>query len=160
VVRQSPTGRRKLVWRWPSGQETTDAELGDPVSGSTRYFACVYDETAGTPELVGQMLLEAGGTCGKKPCWRARRSGLIYKDLTAAADGVRKLIIRPGISSKAKIKLLAKGANAPAIDLPLAQDPTVTVQLANSDGMCREARFSTPALRNDATRFKDKDDGP
>jgi hypothetical protein len=50
-----------------------------------------------------------------------------------------------------------KGVNVPLPPLPLAQDPTVTVQLRNGSGACWMAHYSS-AVVNDATRFKGRAD--
>jgi hypothetical protein len=42
--------------------------------------------------------------------------------------------------------------------LPLVQDPTVTVQLKNDAGICWDADYSPPALRNVQSEFRDKSD--
>jgi hypothetical protein len=40
--------------------------------------------------------------------------------------------------------------------LPLAQDPTVTVQLRSSGGACFGAAYTAPARKSDATQFRDQ----
>jgi len=42
--------------------------------------------------------------------------------------------------------------------LPLDQNPTVTVQLKNDQGICWEADYTAPAITNEQVQFRDKSD--
>lgn len=155
---------RKVVWRWRAGAATDLALFGDPL-GTTDYRLCVYDESGGTPVLVGELAVPAGNGCGGAPCWQLARKGFKYKASTLEPDGVRLLRLRPGDDGKASIVLRASGENAPLFSLPLAQDPTVVVQLRNGLGNCWESRFSAPAILNEVRPsgvgiFKDVSDEP
>jgi hypothetical protein len=108
------------------------------------------------------MELEAppGGLCKDKPCWKATKPGFAYKDPTLNNDGLLQIQLVSGVAGKAKVVVKGKGFNLPmpppaGLGL-LHQDPTVTVQLSNSDGVCWEAEFSTPAKKNDLKQFNDK----
>ena len=45
--------------------------------------------------------------------------------------------------SHRKIKLKAKGANVAPPAIPLDKDPSVLLEIGNSDGFCWQATFST-----------------
>ena len=65
------------------------------------------------------------------------------------------LLDAKGGAGTASLLLKAQGTNLPPLALPLDQDPSVTVQLQQSGGVCWEATFAAPPARNDATQFKD-----
>jgi hypothetical protein len=133
------------------------SELGEPASGTTDYSLCIYDESGGTPSRVASLTVPPGGTCRGKPCWRARKNGLIYKDAAGTAAGVTRIGLRAGATGKTKASLKARGPNVPAM-ADFAQDPRVLVQMSNGSGTCWETTHAAPAGRNDSTRFKDRAD--
>ena len=95
--------------------------------------------------------------CAGRPCWRETGSGFRYDDPELTPDGLRQVVLREGLAAgKAKIFVKGKGANLPMPSLPLAQP--VLVQLHNSDGLCWEATYSAPALKNQTDQFRDKAD--
>ena len=66
-------------------------------------------------------------------------------------------MLREGLDAgKSKIIVKGKGLNLDMPPLPL--DPPVRVQLRNSAGMCWEACYSAPAIRNQTYQFKDRAD--
>lgn len=159
-----------FLWKWIKGAATTQTELGaDPVGGSTSYAICAYDETAGTPNLSLELLVNRGGDlCSGKPCFKSiggdppGGKGWKYKDKPTSADGVLKLVLKGGDAGRAKIIVKAKGTSLP---LPgpasgtayFNQDAAVTVQLLSNDGgACFESTFTTPAKKSEAEQFKDK----
>jgi cysteine-rich repeat protein len=134
------------------------AELGDPVSGGTRYGVCLYD---GAGVLAGELqVARAGETCGKKPCWKRRgESGLAYADPSAADSGVVKVSARGGSTGKGRLSLAArnkasKGQTAlPALAAGLAGETAARVQVATSDAACFELAIGT-VKQADPTRFQ------
>jgi hypothetical protein len=60
------------------------------------------------------------------------------------------------LEGAAQISLKAIGGNLPMPMLPLVQDAAVTVQLKNDQGICWEADYTAPALKNDQVEFRDK----
>jgi hypothetical protein len=150
--------RDRLVWRWRRGAETLPAEFGDPVTGTTEYALCLYDQTAGVPSLVLGVQVPPGGTCADRPCWRPTRvGGFRYRDPDLTRGGVRGIFLRPGVAGRARVAVRARGIPLPLPTMPLAQDPTVTVQLVNSEGQCWEANYSS-ALSNTNLLFKARAD--
>ena len=88
-------------------------------------------------------------------CWTASASSYRYSAATGGTVSVR-LRVKP--SGAGDISVATRGAAAFAPSLPLAQDPSLTVQLRSSEGTCWSAAFAAPASRNDAAMFKDASD--
>jgi hypothetical protein len=164
LIRQSDSdpAKNRLTSKMIKMEATDLASFGDPVSpAGTTYTFCVYDETAGIPSLALEAMIPPAGLCGGKQCWKAAgTNGFRYSDKTAAADGIDKIILKPGTAGKPKIIVKGKGANLDAPPVPLQQDQTVIAQLKNNwlAGECWETRFSGPAKKNDDKLFKDKND--
>jgi cysteine-rich repeat protein len=154
-----PDKRDVLTWKLTKGDATTAGDFGNPVNGATTYDLCVYDTAAATPTLVMQATIPPGGVCKNKPCWKTAGSGgangFRYSDSLTGNDGIRKVILKPGLAGKAKIILKGKGAGLPMPALPFAQDPALTVQMKSSDGVCWSTAYDAPAVKNDADQFKD-----
>src|SRR5262245_45346613 len=135
------------------------SDLGQPVSGSTRYDVCIYDQARG---LVGGMTVDrAGQTCGTRPCWKALdTTGYRYSDKTAFANGIQSITAKSGAAGKGSVKL--KGANrtskgqtalptgiANALQAPNGQ---ATLQVVTDDAGCFEAVLTT-VRKNTAVQF-------
>jgi hypothetical protein len=148
----------QLLWKWLNGGATSTAAFGDPLT-TTDYGLCIYDATAGTPSLVFQATAPAGGLCGGNSCWKAVGKGFKYTAKVPAppSDGLQSIILNAGASGQAKVIVQGKGGELPLPSLPLAQDPTVTVQLRNTIGQCWEAEYTT-AVRNEPGLFNAKSD--
>jgi hypothetical protein len=155
ITNGAPNEKDRLGWSWVNGAATTVADFGDPTA-TTSYRLCGYDRTAGTPALVFSTGVAAGGTCDGKPCWRASKTGFRYRDRSAGAEGVRQVVLKAGAAGKSKIQVRGQGPKLALPALPLAQGPSVTVQLRSSGGQCWEASYDAPAKRNDASNFKDR----
>lgn len=162
IVRDSgKNSRDRLVWRWSKGNAPIST-FGDPVT-TTEYALCVYDRSGGNATLVQVATVPPGGSCRGKPCWKAFNRGFKYRDRDAGQAGVKSIVLKGSVGTRAKIRLRAKGDHL-ALPAPadserfFDQDPAVTVQLANSNGFCWQATYDTPAQRNRADRFKDKSD--
>jgi cysteine-rich repeat protein len=144
----------KLRWKWIKGEELLFSELGAP-STTSEYALCVYDTSSGTPDLVSSLVIPPNAF------WQPKKNGFKYKDKTLTNDGVQKITLKIGSAGKAKADLKAKGVNLPT-PAPFGpsqffeQDPSVTVQLINSDGTCLTSEFTGPANKNDGQQFKDK----
>jgi len=150
-----------MTWKWLKGAATLAGALGDPLT-VTDYSLCVYDETAGVPGLVITGVAAAGGICADKPCWKALgqppgAKGYKFKD-KAAPNRIFQLLVKPNNAGKAKMLVKSKGVDLGLVSAPLLpfdQDPTLTVQVVNSDGECWDASYSAPAMKNLATQFQD-----
>jgi DNA-binding beta-propeller fold protein YncE len=129
---------------------TSQSDFGDPVSGSTRYDVCVYDQAGA---LVGDMTVDrAMQTCGTQPCWKTVSTiGYRYTDKTASGDGMKSIVAKSGVAGTGSVKL--KGANrsskgqtslptgiAAALQAPNAQ---ATLQVVTDDAGCFDAVLTT-----------------
>lgn len=145
---------RLLLWDWLNGTTST-AQLGDPVTGSTSYAICLYDDG----NLKSGYVVLSGGTCGTQACWKATSTtGFRYKNPATDADGIFKVRLRAGTGT-AKIKVKGKGPNL-SVPLPITQSTAVTVQLVKNPGSgpeCWSSAFVPPPLINTSQRFKDRE---
>jgi len=141
--------RDRLTWKWVKGDATTLADLGDPVGGAG-YELCVYDESAGVPDLVSRTVVPGGAG------WSATSRGYKFRDSTVQHGGVRAMTLKDGDTAKASITVVAKGGLLATPALPLHQDPTVVVQLIGTQA-CFEARYST-SRENDGVKFRARGD--
>jgi len=144
-----------LQWRWNNGSATTIADFGDP-RATTDYQLCIYDGTG----LVLSAAAPAGGTChNASPCWRTTEFGFDYTDGELTPDGLQQLRLKQGLDGAASIRV--KGRNV-LLDPPTPPlGSPVTVQLSNSEGVCWEAVYGAPFLKNVGApkpAFKDKAD--
>jgi hypothetical protein len=144
-----------VTWRWRTTGNIAIADFGDPVN-TTDYSFCVY--AGASPTLIMELRAPAGGTCGTKPCWKSKGAkGFRYKDKDRTPDGITKLVLRTSVAPLSDIVLRARGANVPIPPLNLTQP--VIAQLQKDDGPeCWEAVYSAPPLKNNASKFQDKND--
>lgn len=158
TIRKGPLDARDAItWKWLQGDATSPADLGDPVTGGTGFTLCVYDRDAGATSLALRAAMPAGGACGGKPCWRAiAGGGFAYKDADLTPGGIAKATLKPGGAGAAKAILKGTGSRLDAPSLPLAADPSVTVQLFADTGACFGASYPGAASDNGDTRFKAK----
>lgn len=155
--------RNKLKWKWAKGLSAlTLGELGDPVNGSTDYRLCVYDESASVPVLKLNALVESGGTCPLRACWRAQgTTGWKYGNSAGNGTGVSRLTLKGGEVGRPSVQLAGKGANL-ALPEPhsasdyFQQDGQVIVQLqSTSSSSCWQALFAvTDTKKNEGNEFK------
>ena len=144
----------RLQWTWAAGAATAKADFGNPAATPTDYTLCVYD---GGGNVVSSAHAPGGGSCDGKPCWKETGSGFKYRKRDLAGSGLvnsLQVVLKAGAAGKAKIGVIEKGGPVPT--LPLAQP--ARVQLVNGAGICWEAGYGAPALRSDASQFKDKND--
>jgi len=147
-------GKDQVKWTWQKGEAFTAEELGDPL-GTTSYALCIYDHHASAPELVMNMGVTPNGG------WKSKGSkGWQLKDARGVFAGIQKLQLKAGDAGKTKAQIKAKGASIPmplvfSADQFFAKDPTVTVQLINSNGICWTSDF-TDTKKNTPTLFKGK----
>lgn len=148
IKKKTPDTGDTVKWKWVKGAATGLGDFGDPPA-STDWVACLYDGLG-----VGRLRLRmpAGGTCGAKPCWKAKgTTGFAYGDKERTPDGVRKLTLASGIAGKAKIALAAKGDDVP-LTPALGYGLPVRFQL-QGNGQCWEAVYGV-AQENTAAQFK------
>lgn len=145
----------KMSWQWSKGEAFAQVDLGDP-SLDTRYTFCVYDTTGGVGSLATSLSIP-GASAG----WKSKGSkGWNYSDSSASQDGIKKLQLKPGAAGKTKVKMSGLGASLP-LPSPFSgsemfnEDPSVTVQLLNTDGECWTSAFDVGGTSaNSPTTFK------
>jgi ELWxxDGT repeat protein/cysteine-rich repeat protein len=130
----------------------TGSGLGNPVL-QTDYQLCVWQDAGGSPSLILDPFVPAGGTCGSNPCWKQQGKTFKYKDNSGSADGIRRITLKELNSGDTKVQFKGKGAALGVPALPLTH--IVRVQLHSSDGLCLTTDFSAPAIKNTSTQFKD-----
>lgn len=160
LVKESQPGKEKLLAKLKKLDATILPEdFGDPVSGSTAYALCVFDQD---DTLAGSLeIARAGETCAGKACWRATGFGWQYKDKDAIADGVSKLELRGGPSGKGQLQVKAgnkasKGQSSLPLGLAsgLLSSTSVRLQLVGSDApQCFEATLDQ-VVRQEPDLFK------
>lgn len=139
-----------LKWSWTKGSATALADFGNPVA-TDAYFLCVYD--AGV--RVSSTTLPAGGTCGKNPCWAAKKTSFNYKDAELTPDGALTAKLVAGAAGKAAISVQAKGVNLETPN-PTSLTGPIRVQLQRAGGgVCFESVFGAPFKRNAKGTFSD-----
>ncbi len=150
IKSRTPNTGDQVQFKWSKGAATGVAEFGSPTT-TDAYALCVFN-----PGLVLQLDAPAGGVCGTSQCWKTLGiKGFAYKDSLRTPDGVDKVLLKAGLSAKAKVQLKGKGPNLPALPLPLSLP--ATVQLQSQNGTCFEGVFtSTGQQLNTATDFKGK----
>jgi hypothetical protein len=144
-----------IKWSWRLGELTTTVELGNPIT-TDEYVLCIYDGRSGTPTLLSQLTAPTG------LLWRPKgNKGFGYKDKTRSNDGLQNIRLRAGDNGRAKMLVKARGGVIPmwAPFTPLAMfegNPSVIVNLVNSQGWCWGSEFPFPltARKNTRTDFK------
>ena len=149
TVRKHPTDpdRDSFSWTWKGGLPVALSDFGAPTS-ATDMSLCVYDKEG----LKMSSTIPAGESCQGDGCWRMRRSGWSYRDPMHANDGIHRVQLKPGDSSKASIKITGRGEDLGMSTLDIENH--VTVRLKRDDGTgCWESHYHFPASRTD-TRYK------
>jgi hypothetical protein len=123
--------RKKLQWRWSSGDDTVHDDFGVP-DDDTDYVLCIYTDDGAGAELATDLVVGAGSR------WSATGSGFQYRDPAASRDGVKGIKLVAKSRSRGSIKLKAAGATLPLNASTIAAGAAVTVQWVSSDGVCWE----------------------
>jgi type 1 glutamine amidotransferase len=144
----------QMKWKWIKGEAVAMADLGDP-NLTTTYTLCVYDQESGIATLKTAL------TVTPNPLWGLKgSSGWQYSDRAHARSGVQKALITTGAQGRTKASVRARGENLPipepeSNEAYFTQDPGVTVQLTNTDGVCWTTEL-TAARKNTGGLFKAK----
>jgi hypothetical protein len=166
TIKKHPTDDAKdqVKWKWAKGSATDPTEFGDPTDplANNGYALCIYNFVVNASVRVSAISLPPGGTCGTKPCWKAKPTGFTYKDKLLTPDGALSAAFKgkgslfPG---KAQVKVTAKGSNIQMPDLNTFTTGPITVQAQRADGgICFEAVYSSPFKKNEDGKFVDKAD--
>jgi len=156
VVRDRENPAKNVInWSWKRGGVVTPEDLGNPTV-DTDYALCVYDESAGTPALVGSYVIPAGGSG-----WKATPAAVKYVERSGSADGVIVLKARSiAAAGTSGARLRASGTNLALPDafsptMLFNQDTLVVAQLLNSTGACWHSEFGAGATqKNTGLLFK------
>jgi hypothetical protein len=163
AISEKKPGKEKLTAKLSGfGAATTQADLGNPASGTTVYRLCVYNPV----DVVAVALTvdRAGENCGPKakPCWKDKGGkGWSYKDPLAEASGVRGLAATSGASGKGKLQVKAgnntaknQAALPTGLAMMLQATTSVTLQVSTSDAQCFQSPLT--ATIADGEQFKAK----
>jgi 6-phosphogluconolactonase (cycloisomerase 2 family) len=136
----------RLTFAWRRGAATTLADLGNPITGTTRYRLCVYDSVGDVTTLRTSAATASDASCsGIGGCWLAVRRGLYYQDASGTPGVLASLALRPGEDGQAGVRarVAADGLVLPA--LPFT--PPVSALVLNSDGGCWGSTFGLENVR-------------
>lgn len=127
-----------VTWKWARGSATTLADFGNPLADGTYRF-CIYDDD----ELVLGAAIPEGGTCGAKPCWKAKGAkGFAYTDGTTANDGIKSIVLRAGDAGKASITVKGQGEALRGPELPFREVGRGLAQIVAGNGVCWETPYA------------------
>ncbi len=142
-----------FTWKWANGAATSLADFGDPTAGDG-YEVCLYDAGG----LIASATAPAAGLCEGRPCWRARKTGFVYKDRLRSPDGLQSMSLKAGEDGRASILVQGRGASLAVPALTALASP-LTVQLQTTTGVCWSARYQfPPALKQTPVLFRDRAD--
>ena len=148
-----------LTWTWAKGSLTNASDFGDPVN-TDDYTLCIYQDATDAPEIVLRAKAPAGGTCGRRACWRGvgrppGAKGFKYANRYATPDGLTRIDLRPGPSGKSRVVVRGKGPSLRLPPFPLTLP--VLVQLQSENGECWEAEYGASGIRkNDSQKLMGK----
>jgi len=135
-----------LKWKWKNGVATSLADYGDPIN-SDEYALCLYDEDNDVPTLVVEQVIDPGGTCGGKSCWKGSPRMYKYNSKgVVTSHGVGNLKLKRGEDGKASIAAKAKGIGLELPAAPLQADSHITMQLISQPGECWETVFDATSV--------------
>jgi len=155
IKNKTDDNKDKLIWKWIKGLATSQTEFADPTT-TADYTLCVY--SGASDDLVASVSVPPSNTL-----WTLLSTkGYKYKDPAGSQSGIQKIILKGSTGNKAKILMKGKGIGLP--DLPVADNPTlaldlpVLVQMVNTDnGLCFEAEYdSADVKKNVPEKFKAK----
>jgi hypothetical protein len=150
VKDRTPDDRDIVVWKFNKFVDGTEAaDFGTPTEPlEAGYHFCIFqdldpDPQVMDPQLVGHVQIPAG------PPWLAAGTGYKYKLQTSAPKGLLTAALKAA-GGVGKVNLKGKGAEAPALGMPLGTPVVVHFQ---SEATCWQASYSTPRV-NRADMFK------
>ena len=136
--------RDVVTWKWSKGDETPLEAFSDPVTGTSDYAFCIYDDSSAVQPLL-EARIAPGGLCEGEPCWKASGTkGYSFRDDTGAQDGVTKIKLKSGELGKAQVQVQAKGIGASTPAPPLTGNVVVQFLSANPTFDCWQTTYTTP----------------
>jgi hypothetical protein len=121
--------RKRLNWKWVSGDETVLADYGAP-NDDTDYVLCIYADSGSGAGLAGDLVVGAGSR------WTAKSNGFQYRDSSASRDGVKGVKLSAKSRNRGGIKIKAAGSGLPFDDSTIPAGADLTVQWVSSAGPC------------------------
>jgi len=161
------TANDELFFDWTGANPIAKTDFGSPLSLSD-YQLCIYDDKAAPGEphtLVYALSADAGGVCGRVPCWFDLRwpgfAGFLYYDNELTPDGVQLVLLEAGRAGKSQVSVTARGRNLGLVPhdskVFFSQSNKVTaVLVANGAPKCFRAEFTRPWLKNLPSGYKDR----
>ncbi|MCC6765351.1 MAG: trypsin-like serine protease [Deltaproteobacteria bacterium] len=144
---RSPDSRDRFAWTWRKGSATSHGDLGNPLT-ATSYALCLYDTVGGVPQRRLSKVIPAG------PLWKAYSRGFRFHNATLSTGGIQSVALTEGLAGRSSVHVRGKGAPLALPTLPLAKQPSVTVQLLN-DTACWTSTH-TIATTNNLAKFRAK----
>ncbi len=166
MVKEKKPGKERIIAKFLKGPQLSQTDFGDPVSSTTEYSLCMYDQSGG---LVGALEVDrAGEPCGSGDCWKSLGKdppdgkGYAYKDGDTNSDGVLVMKLKGGEAGRSKALIKAKNdADDGQVAMPtgiaagLSGGSSATMQLHASDGVCLSLEL-TDVVRDTGDQFKAK----
>jgi 6-phosphogluconolactonase (cycloisomerase 2 family) len=133
-----------ITWTWIGTGTVLTEDFGNPLS-TTHYALCMWDESGPTPALIMRALAPAGQYCAtNRGCWTQKTTGFTYRDRARTPEGMNSILLKAGVGTSARVKILAGQSRLvfPGLPLPVP----VRVQIQSSDGECFGGSFSSPGV--------------
>lgn len=160
LAKELAPGNEKVVAKFLKGPALGQVDFGNPVGGTTAYRLCLWRDA--TTLVADYEIDRAGDSCDGGACWKSigaappAGKGYIFKDSTAASDGVRIVSLKSGGAGKSKILIKGKGANLPSVTAAMQSATSALLQFHGSDASgCVNLPLATISKQT-ATFFKAK----
>ena len=135
-----------IKWKWKKGEPVDPIALGSP-STATEYALCIYDQTAASPTLIGSYGVPVSNL------WKEKTGQVLYFNKPGAPDGVAQIKGKASLADgKSGMAAKVAGTNmlAPTPysgDEFVDADPSVIIQMLNSEGACWSNEFTAEQLK-------------
>ena len=160
VYDETTTGKERMKVRFKKvASATTQAQFGDPVSGSTNVALCLYDDAGG---LLQALVVDRPNPVVAEPSWKSLGAhGYDYKDRIARSDGVSKIRYLAGVAGKGKASVRGKNNSVTkwyrslptGVAFKLSGNTAPTIQVVTSDGFCLGATMNR-VKRNEVLDYR------
>ena len=154
--KRSDPSKNRLKLKWSKGDAVDVDEFDDPTT-ATDLAICIFHEPGSVLTPAFEARVFGGGECRTKACWKRQGTkGFVFKDRDGLGDGIGKVSLRAGDNGKSGILVKGRGANLPAMTLPM--EPAITVQMeTNENGACWQLDLPAQGIqKNDSEEFKGK----
>jgi hypothetical protein len=148
-----------IQWKWSRGEPTVPRDVVFAI-GAWDYALCMFDDAGLAARIDAPNYLDCFTGDDGDDCWSTgsgRQTSLRYSVPEGIPNGMTKLSLKTAGKGKAKISLLAEGANLQLPGLPVTGFP-LKLQLVNDKEACWEATYSTPPSENSPVSFNARSD--